>query len=306
MKKKVRAMYFTGTGTTAKVTVCIADCLQKELGRACGEIAASDSGGIFSGVSFGREDDINFSPKQAREKEYAFDEEDILVFGVPVIAGRVPNVLLKFLDTLKGGGAMAIPVVLYGNRNFDDALIELRNILEDKGFNTVAAAAFIGEHSFSEILAAGRPDAGDMRKAGEFSKDAADKILYIIRTGEADSDGIRTVLEEICPVEVEGCEPVRPYYKPRDRHGEHINILKVKPKLNEDKCSKCGKCAEICPMGSISMDAPGIVEGICIKCCGCVKGCPQKALYFDDAGYIYHKEELEAMYAERREPALFL
>ncbi len=288
---KIRAMYFTGTGTTARITTTIAYSMWSEMKSA----------------GFEKEADINFSPKAAREKVYAFDENDIVVFGVPVIAGRVPNVLLPFLDTLEGGGAMAIPVVLYGNRNFDDALIELRNILEDKGFNTVAAAAFIGEHSFSKTLGAGRPDAADMKEATQFAKDAADKILWIMRDSREHERELFAVLEEVCPVEVEGCEPIRPYYKPRDRHGEHINILKVKPKLYEDKCIKCGLCASICPMGSISKENPGVVDGICIKCCGCVKKCPQEALYYDDAGYIYHKEELEAMYGdERKSPSLFI
>lgn len=288
---KIRAMYFTGTGTTARITTTIAYSMWSEMKSA----------------GFEKEADINFSPKAAREKVYDFDENDIVVFGVPVIAGRVPNVLLPFLDTLEGGGAMAIPVVLYGNRNFDDALIELRNILEDKGFNTVAAAAFIGEHSFSKTLGAGRPDAADMKEATQFAKDAADKILWIMRDSREHERELFAVLEEVCPVEVEGCEPIRPYYKPRDRHGEHINILKVKPKLYEDKCIKCGMCASICPMGSISKENPGVVDGICIKCCGCVKKCPQEALYYDDAGYIYHKEELEAMYGdERKSPSLFI
>ena len=288
---KIRAMYFTGTGTTARITTTIAYSMWSEMKSA----------------GFQKEADINFSPKAAREKVYAFDENDIVVFGVPVIAGRVPNVLLPFLDTLEGGGAMAIPVVLYGNRNFDDALIELRNILEDKGFNTVAAAAFIGEHSFSRTLGAGRPDAADMNEATQFAKDAADKILWIMRDSREHERELFAVLEEVCPVEVEGCEPIRPYYKPRDRHGEHINILKVKPKLYENKCIKCGMCASICPMGSISKENPGVVDGICIKCCGCVKKCPQEALYYDDAGYIYHKEELEAMYGdERKSPSLFI
>ena len=306
MKKKIRAMYFTGTNTTARITASIAYSMWRDMSRAVGESPWIDKDATDYEVSFSKENDINFSPKAAREKEYVFDEDDIVVFGVPVIAGRVPNVLLKFLDTLKGGGAMAVPVVLYGNRNFDDALIELRNILEEKGFNTVAGAAFIGEHSFSKILAAGRPDEDDMKKAEAFSKDVADKILYIIREGEGDNDKIRDVLEKLCPVEVEGCQPIRAYYKPRDRHGEHINILKVTPKLDESKCIKCGMCAAICPMGSISREDPGIVNGICIKCCGCVKGCPQEALYYDDAGYIYHKEELEAMYVDRKEPSTFL
>ena len=305
MEKRIRAMYFSGTNTTAKVTAGIAYRLWQELDKTENKVGVS--GETDDPVNYVKAANINFSPKKAREKAYAFDADDIVIFGTPVIAGRVPNVLLKFLDTLEGGGAMAVPVVLYGNRDFDDALIELRNILEDRGFNTIAGAAFIGEHSFSETLAAGRPDSEDMKIANQFACDIADKILWLMRETGGDADKLAAALEQACPVEVDGQEPLRPYYKPRDRKGEHINILKVIPKLDISKCTGCGMCVPVCPMDSIKEDAPGVVDGICIKCCGCVKKCPEKALYFDDAGYLYHKEELEAMYGDvRKEPSLYL
>ncbi len=280
--KKIRGMYFSGTGTTEKIVKALAS-----------EIAAE---------GFAKAEDINFSSLEARKHSYEFDPSDVVVFGVPVIAGRVPNVLLKFLkgsagaetpSGITGHGALAVPVVLYGNRNYDDALIELRNILEERGFHTVAAAAFIGEHSFSRILAAARPDEEDMKIASDFAKAVAGKINSL--------DG-----RIPASIEVEGSEPLRDYYKPMDRHGNHINILKVKPKLDNSRCTGCGECVKACPMGSIKPDAPGVVDGICIKCCGCEKKCPEGALYFDDPGYIYHKEELEFLYAgNRREPEVF-
>ena len=241
---------------------------------------------------------------------------------MPVIAGRVPNVLLPFLKTLDGGGAIAVPVVLYGNRNFDDALIELRNILEEQGFHTIAGAAFIGEHSFSRILAAGRPDDADIEVAVEFGKNVAEKIASLCRKAaqklaeQSDGDAGETVdgmeafapvLAEACPVEVDGEDPIRPYYIPQDRQGNHINILKVKPKVDASKCTRCGICISACPMGSIHWtDEAVTVEGICIKCCGCEKKCPEGVFYFDDEGYLYHKTELELGYPDRKEPKLFL
>ena len=324
---RIRAMYFSGTGTTEKITVKIAQAAYASLVET-GEETANHV--PDRGVAVCRTEDIDFTPPAAREKAYSFDTEDIVVFGVPTIAGRVPNVLLPFLNTLEGGGAIAIPVVLYGNRNFDDSLIELRNILEERGFHTIAAAAFIGEHSFSRKLAAGRPDEEDMEDAERFGDWVADKIGSVLtavsKVGDtfdkiegalagggpvddalAGSGSIRdALLGRMCPVKVRGEEPIRPYYRPRDRKGNFIDILKVKPKLDEAKCTKCGICVEACPMGSIKPEAPGIVDGICIKCCGCEKKCPEGALYFDDPGYIYHKEELEAQYTQRREPELFL
>lgn len=89
----------------------------------------------------------------------------------------MPNVLLPFLkERVQGGGALAVAVVLFGNRNFDDSLIELRDILCADGFAVVGGAAFVGEHSFSRTLGAGRPDAADMAEMDDFSRALAEKV----------------------------------------------------------------------------------------------------------------------------------
>lgn len=261
-EKKIWAMYFSPTGTTEKIVTCVAD-----------ELAG------------GKAEVFDFTLPKARAKEKAFTEGDAVVFGVPVYAGRVPNVLLKYLDTVRGNGALAVPIVLFGNRNYDDALIELRNILEKNGFHTIAAAAFVGEHSFSKTLAAGRPDDKDMALAKEF----ASKIP----------------LEDRGMISVKGEDPIRGYYQPRDRKGVFIDIRKVKP-LTSEACDDCKICAQVCPMGSISFDNVREFTGICIKCGACIKKCPKQAKYYEDEGYLYHKTELEEGYTRRAEPELFV
>ena len=121
MAKKVYGMFFTGTGTTEKMVTYIAKELAKELG--CDY------------------EPYDFTLPAVRKTVKEYTADDIVVLGTPVIAGRVPNLLLKYLDTIVGNGAYGIPVVLYGNRNFDDALIELRNIMEADGFHTIAGGA---------------------------------------------------------------------------------------------------------------------------------------------------------------------
>lgn len=273
-RKKVWAVYFSATDTTKKTVLTIADEAARLLGA--------------------EREDYDFTLPRMRENGFAAGKDDLVIFGTPVYAGRVPNVLLKYLATIQGNGALAVPVVLFGNRNFDDGLIELRDILENTGFHTVAAAAFVGEHSFSKTLAAGRPDADDMKEALAFAGKIAEKVKGLPE-GEAPA-----------PVEVEGVpHPYRGYYQPRDRKGVSIDIRKVKS-LVSDACDDCKICADVCPMGSISHENVREYTGICIKCGACIKKCPKQARYYEDEGYLYHQHELEEGYTRRAAISLFL
>lgn len=81
---------------------------------------------------------FDFTTVKKRQAPPIFSQGDLVVFATPVYAGRVPNLLVDYIASAQGNGAMAVPVVLYGNRAFDDALMELRNTLEQGGFHTVA------------------------------------------------------------------------------------------------------------------------------------------------------------------------
>ena len=272
--RNIWAVYFSATGTTEKTVKTIA----------CAAAQVLDAPW----------QSISFTLSEERREKLQFSTGDLVILGVPVYAGRVPNVLLPFLtEKVIGNGALAVPVVLYGNRNYDDALMELRNILQANHLACVAGAAFVGEHSFSRVLAAGRPDGEDCALMEGFGQAVGRKVRRLPFTPET-------------AVAVGGCDPIRPYYKPRDREGNFINILKVKPVTDMEKCTLCGLCAEKCPMGSIRVDNVAEVAGICIKCCACVKGCPTGAKYFIDEGYLYHQHELEEMYARRGEVEIFL
>ncbi|MDD4241592.1 MAG: EFR1 family ferrodoxin [Smithellaceae bacterium] len=273
MNKRVKTFYFSATETTKKIVTGIAGKLAESFG---GKIAAT----------------ADFTLPDAREIPMSFNSRDIVIAGVPVYAGRVPNVLLKYLNTMTGNGALAVAVVVYGNRHYDDALVEWRDILEARGFKVIAAGAFVGEHSFSRILGGNRPDAQDMSRVAEFAGRIHEKLTT---SGNAPAD-----------VSVPGKHPYRPYYRPKDKDGNPASILKVVPKTNDD-CIHCGLCVSLCPMGSIDGEDEAEITGICIKCCACLKNCPVEAKYFDDANFLWHKEELEVAFTSpRREPEFFL
>ena len=167
--KTVWAIYFSATGTTQKVITRVAEAIAGALGA--------------------ERKTYDITLPGARESAPDFAASDLVVLGTPVYAGRVPNVLVKYLASLRGNGALAVPVVLFGNRNYDDGLIELRDILESDGFHTIAAAAFVGEHSFSYILGAGRPDEADMAVVDRFAReDLADAVARFPGAAERVTD----------------------------------------------------------------------------------------------------------------------
>ena len=62
-------------------------------------------------------------------------------FSGSCLWGRIPEILESCMEAFQGNGAMCVPVVVYGNRAFDDALKELSDILEERGFSVAAAGA---------------------------------------------------------------------------------------------------------------------------------------------------------------------
>lgn len=105
---------------------------------------------------------------------YLFAQTDLVVVGTPTYAGKVPNKLLPWLQSgLWGNGALAVAVVVFGNRSYDNSLAELCATLEGDGFHTAAAGAFVAQHAFTDELAYGRPSWSDLFEAKSFAAQAA-------------------------------------------------------------------------------------------------------------------------------------
>lgn len=265
--KTVWAVYYSGCGSTRR--------LLRGMAEAAGEA-------LMLPVR-----ELDYSRPEAREKSYCFTQTDLVFWGSPTYAGRLPNVLLPFLrGNFTGGGAAAVAVVLYGNRSYDDALKELCEVLAGNGFLAAAGAAVTAEHAFAPVLAHGRPNAEDRAAAEEFAR----KTALTLRGRE-----------HPIPVMVPGREPIGAYYTPLGLDGEPARFLKAKPKTDPEQCTRCGLCAAVCPMGSIPREEPTECTGICIKCQGCIRECPAGAKYFDDEAFLSHRAMLEQNYIRRRE-----
>lgn len=222
--------------------------------------------------------EIDITLPAARNKSYEFTSESTIVFGVPVYAGRVPRFIASFIKGLKGNGAKAVAIVTYGNRAYEDALLELTDLLTAQGFKMIAAGAFVGEHSSTELLATNRPDANDLTIASDFGKQI---------NKNADNPKVK----------VPGNFPYVQKENP---------LPPIAPETNSN-CVQCKLCAKTCPTAAINFDDCTItIAEKCIKCRSCVRKCPQRAKEFTHPGYKKMQEMLVLNFsAQQKKPELY-
>lgn len=272
---KIVQAYFSPTGGTEKLVKTAADTMSQTLNLPV--------------------ETVDFTQPAGRMKDIVVPADTLLVIGVPVYAGRVPNKLLPFVhEHMKGAKTPVFALVSYGNRSFGDGLSELVMELGGNGFCPLAAGAFVCQHSMVAELGTGRPNENDLQQLRALAADAARRTREI-------SD-----VSELSEPVVEGNTPPGPYYRPLEADGKPASFLKAKPKTDPDKCIRCGLCAKVCSMGSIDPEDVSSVPGICIKCQACVKHCPKGAKYFDDPSLLSHHEMLRTHYQAPNRNAAYL
>lgn len=261
MNGTVYTLYFSPTHTSRAVARRIGETLAQALGKACAE--------------------LDWTLPAGREAEpLSCGPDDVLVFAFPVYGGRVPALLTAPLSSLRGADTPAVTAAVYGNRAYEDALLEAGDLLTAQGFRVAAAGAFIAEHSYTHKVAGGRPNARDLDFAASFAARAADKLAA----------------GAFAPVSPAGNRP----YKERGAGAAFA------PKTS-DKCTACGLCAISCPTGAIDPGNPRETDAAaCIHCCACVRFCPQKARHFTNPQFLAIRTFLETTCKKEKEPEFFV
>ena len=181
-----------------------------------------------------------------------------------------------------GNNTPAVAVCVYGNRDYDDALLEIKDTLNGNGFRTFAAGAFIGRHCiFPRLLRAVPmlPTLKSCRVRQEMCQ-AARRCCRNRRLGNP---------------EVKGNRPYREAHK-----------VPMCPTGDKKTCTKCMTCARLCPAGAISESDPCSTDtSKCIACGRCVVVCPHgsRAIYLP--AYAEAAAKFTAAFSARREPETF-
>lgn len=244
----VTAIYFSPTGGTKKYAEAMARAMDEN----------------FTAIDLTR--------PVGRDRAYTFGPEDLVIFGAPVYAGRLPIIAGEAFADIKGENTNAVFLVTYGNRDVDDALMEMKTICQSSGFRGIAAAALLAEHTYSDKLAGGRPSPADLEETADFAGQIMGKLEN--QNGQDES------------VIVPG---VYPYSKEAKRM----------PKLTETGvlCTECGLCVRLCPVGAIEETADMEAnQEKCIGCLACVKGCPRGGRLVHDPAVLKIRETLEPIF----------
>lgn len=269
---KIRAIYFSGTGNTGR---CVA-ALSEQLGK-------------LLEVPY---EMVSIAPQAARIKKFEFAEDELAIVAVPTYDGRVPKFLLPFFETqIQGNKTATIGLCTYGNQDFGNTLIELRELLSSKDMTTISAGAIVSQHVLAPEVGTRRPNPMDMQRIYNLAKFTADKVKNL--------DSLPTE-----PLKVPGTLPLGPYVSPRDRFGYPVNIGKSRPKTDPAHKETAAVCAKVCPVGAIAPD--GIqIPGPCMHCGFCFKVSAPGAKFYGDENMVSYRKELVAGFQKPKKSWIF-
>lgn len=204
-------------------------------------------------------------------------EEDLVIIAMPVFAGRVPALAVERLKRIPGNNAKCAVVAVYGNRAYDDALLEMQDVATEMGFRVIAAVSAVAEHSIARVYAAGRPDAEDRKELATFGAAIINKV--------------------------KGTDTYKPLALPGNRPYRAGNTGPF-PTADE-RCTGCSTCQELCPADAIPADnLRSVNKEACISCMRCISACPTKARNIGPME-IMVTEKLKTLCATRKGNELF-
>jgi len=195
-----------------------------------------------------------------------------LWIGSPVYAGHAVPPILDFIAQLpQSRGSYAVPFVTWGAVTSGIALHEMGKMLYEKGYTVLGAAKVVAVHSmmwdFENPLGKGHPDAEDDAMIEGLVGKVHTKLLS----------------NNIQPIHLGDLN-----YQPKEiqESMQKINIKLVKEMLpprhlDEEACTQCGTCVEVCPAGAITCDPYPQFGEECFLCYNCVRLCEAGALKTD-------------------------
>ena len=226
-------------------------------------------------------EDVDLTPFDSENLTREFASEDLVYIAVPSYAGRVPSTFVSRLKYITANNTPAVLIVTFGNRAYEDTLLELKDLAISCGFKVIAGACIVTQHSIIPEFGANRPDEKDKAELQVFVKAVNKKIKAF------DLDGF-------AEIKVAGNYP----YK-------NVNPVSLAPEFNQSACIGCGICKLSCPTNAIDEEFNCVKEK-CISCLRCIKVCPMNCRYVDSSLLEKLKAHLKPLCQTRKSNEFFI
>ncbi|NBK21036.1 MAG: hypothetical protein EOM68_03310 [Spirochaetia bacterium] len=207
-----------------------------------------------------------------RLKPLAFSDTTLIV-AYPVYGGRVPVLFAEYLrGQVSCTNCKALAIATFGNRAFEDALVEMEDLLLEKGVSLIGAASIVCEHSYTDKVGAKRPDFEDFQ--------VLDRLAVYLNgeTKTVHPPGNRPY-KRAMPV-------ADPPYMPQPKDKAH---------------PISSQCYAVCPTSCL---AKGDAD-LCIHCCACIQ-VSNNTLVMENPWFGEFTKHLEATCQKRVNSELYL
>ncbi len=207
-----------------------------------------------------------------RRKPLALADTTLIV-AYPVYGGRVPVLFAEYLaKSVTCTNCKAVAIATFGNRAFEDALVEMEDILFAKGVPLIGAASLGCQHSYTDKVGSKRPDIEDFQLLDRLA------VYLSGKTGTISPPGNRPYKMDM-PV-------ADPPYMPKP---------KVEGWIIPDQLYA------LCPTGALAKRDPAL----CIHCCACIQ-LSKHELQMDNPWFTNFTSFLEQSFQKRVDSELYL
>jgi len=247
---KVLIIYFSQTGSTEK----IANRIQNGI------------------IKSGNDCDIE-KIKNANLKSLA--NYDLIGIGTPTFFYREPVNVKLFINRLGNLNGKHFFIFATHGSIIGNTFYYMDKQLSEKGIQVIGAFDSYGNSAMKiypqPMHTAGHPDEIEIREAEEFGE-------TICEISKKIQNGDMSLIPKFVFIS-------NTWWNKQSEQLTPEFLRKVSPKfvINEDVCTKCLACEEICPVDAIDIEAnpPEIQKESCISCYYCEQSCPVGAIETD-------------------------
>lgn len=195
---------------------------------------------------------------------------DLIGIGTPVFYFQEPWNVRDFIERLSFlKDKLSFVFCTHGGQDAN-TLPRMARGLKEKGLLILGGLSTRGYDSFQPYMefdySKGHPDEKDLKEAEEFGQKMVKNYGLVKETNRLDifpEFRFKFSLLHLASL-----------WLTKKRVNKHLPKIEV----DEEKCIKCGKCAEICPSVVIELNPYPIRKENCIRCYYCEKICPQGAI----------------------------